>query len=182
MAGMNGAGMRITGAQIRAARERGFEQVLPESGYPVRLRHLEPEALLQQGEVPDLLSPLVEAMLFEGLDADRIEAQLSEALKPESFSLERTEKLIRYINLMCAAALVYPRMETRDIPEGTALEDDVILPEDLPLADRFFIWSMSLQPVEVLRRFRYSKPGATVEPVPDGDEDRVQAEPIAAGA
>lgn len=167
MGGVNGTtpeGAR-TGAEIRAMREYGVWQTLL-SGFPVRIRTVTPDALLQSGTVPDILTPLVTRMMFEHVETKELDAFLAKREEAKE-ALE----VVKSINAVCKAALVYPRIVEN--PQA----DDEICAEDLNLADRGWIFKLAFMPAEVLKQFRL-QPDRNVEVVPDGEIDEQQAEPV----
>lgn len=145
MSGTNGNGIpELTpAAEFRTMREQGVLQALG-SGRKVKMRAVSPDKLLHGGRVPDILTPLVVKMLKGTVSNEEI---------TDFYAKERDEiadmlAMIESVNIVCEAALVYPRVVAN--PEG----DDEISIDDLPLQDRFWIFHLALQPAEVLSRFR----------------------------
>lgn len=139
----NGAVDLTPASEYRTMREQGVPQTLL-SGRKVKMRAVTPDKLLRSGRVPDILTPLVVKML-------KGEAQNEEI--DDFYGKERDEvkdwlAMIDSVNVVCEAALVYPRVVEQ--PEG----DDEIAIDDLSLQDRFWIFKLAFQPAEVLSRFR----------------------------
>ena len=157
-----------SGAAWREPRQAGIPVQLP-SGNIARLRPVEPQALLKQGEIIDILTPLVAKMLFQGADAsaetiaqvigdatagtDDNPAQLQEAAT-------RLADLERVCDIVCKAAFVDPRVV--DDPQA----ENEIAPDDIELADKVHVFTLALRGAAALRHFRY-EPSADVESVPD---------------
>lgn len=157
-----------SGSAWREPRQAGVPVQLP-SGNIARLRPVEPQALLKQGEIIDILTPLVAKMLFQGADAtaetiaqvigdatagtDDNPAQLQEAAA-------RLADLERVCDIVCKAAFVDPRVV--DEPQA----ENEIAPDDIELSDKVHVFTLALRGAAALRHFRY-EPSADVESVPD---------------
>lgn len=164
MAKGNGNLLPTSGRQWRKPREEGFLVQLP-SGNVCRLRPLSPDLMLSMGEIPDLLTPLVEKMLFEGADIGEVTQALDKAIDPaEQFDAGNLLRLIRFIDAFCVRALIAPR-----IVENPQAEDEISI-YDLGLQDRFAIYQYCIQPAEVLYSFHLVAQSA-LEPISDGGEN-----------
>ena len=157
-----------SGSAWREPRQAGVPVQLP-SGNIARLRPVEPQALLKQGEIIDILTPLVAKMLFQGADAtaetiaqvigdatagtDDNSVQLQEAVA-------RLADLERVCDLVCKAAFVAPLI----VDEPTT--ENEIAPDDIELADKIHVFTLALRGAAALRHFRY-EPSADVESVPN---------------
>ena len=150
--------------EFRTMREQGVRQTLP-SGRVVRLRTVTPDRLLALGDIPDILTSLVLRMIYGELQQNELDSFLS----PREKAAE-ARQVIASLNVVCRAALLYPTVVEAD-PQG----DDEILPDDLTLAERGWIFKLAFQPAEVLTRFRYEST-PDVEVVPDGKDDPQPAE------
>lgn len=146
------------GKEWRAPREEGYVKQLP-SGNVARLRPVTPDQLLTTGEVPDILTPLVVRMLFEGADG----SELTQLTDPQKL-VENAGATVVLFNTICRLAFVEPRIVAN--PQG----DDEISIDDVPLLDRSFVFSLCTQPAEVLRDFMFPA-ATTVETLPDGQGD-----------
>lgn len=170
--------LRVTsGADWRAPRRAGIPIELP-SGNVALVRPVEPQRLLAQGELLDILTPLVAKMLFAGADAslESIAKVLGDAASagsatgPDSELVElqaaaqQVGDLERVCDIVCKAAFVSPRVV--DDPQG----DDEIAPDDIELADKVHVLTLALRGAAALRHFRY-EPNGHVEPVSDGQGD-----------
>lgn len=158
------------GCAWREPRKLGILIELP-SGNIARLRPVEPQALLKQGEIIDILTPLVAKMLFQGADAtaETIAQVLGEAITADADgdnaaqlkeAAGRLADLERVCDIVCKAAFVDPCVvdEPADANE--------IAPDDIELADKIHVFTLALRGAAALRHFRY-EPRADVEPVPD---------------
>jgi len=160
-----------SGAQWRGVRTQGVPIELP-SGNIAHLRPVPPEKLAQEGEILDILTPLVARMLFAGADATAetiaqtlgMVAATEEGATPETLKLAAGDlaQIERVCDLVCKAAFVTPLIV--DDPQA---EDEISL-EDLDLADKVHVFTLALRGAAALQHFRY-EPKATMEPVPDGE-------------
>lgn len=148
-----------SGAAWRQPRTEGYTKELP-SGAVARLRPVSPDQLIAGGEVPDILTPLVLKMLFQGSDG----SELSRLTQPEQVLVHAGET-VKLINAICRLAFVQPRIV--DDPQS----DDEISIDDVAIIDRSFVFQLATQPAEVLRDFRLSPTITDVATVPDEQGD-----------
>jgi len=146
------------GIDWRKPREEGFLLALP-SGNSAKIRPVALDVLLRQGKVPDLLTPFVAKMIYEGVDTD----ELDKLLSVEKLA-EQSDEMLALIDAICAAAFLEPRI----VAEPQA-EDEIAI-EDVELADRGTVFSLAMLPANDLRRF-LERQAPSLEPVPDGDGD-----------
>lgn len=167
-----GFGRATPGSEWRSIRELGVPIELP-SGMIANLRPVRPDRLAAQGEVLDILTPLVHKMLFEGADAsaDLIAEAIGETIEPKSTdpadmrqAIGNLANIERVCDIVCKAAFVSPVIV--DDPRG----DDEISLEDLDLPDKVHVFTLALRGAAALNHFRY-EPQADVEPVPDSEGD-----------
>lgn len=123
----------------RRARERGFPFKLP-SGRIARLCPAPLDRIMQSGEVPNLLLPIVSSVLWAQVG---VQAELNEV------ELEAAER--KYMLELCALivplALVYPR-----VVDNPAAEDEIHI-DDLDFGDKQAIYTVAKLPAEVLGKF-----------------------------
>jgi len=148
----------------RKPRELGYLVELP-SGNTARLGPVDLSKLLLDGEVPDLLSPFVNRMLFEGMDQEEVEKQFS----PKE-DIDQARETAQLVNRICRAAFIEPRIVDSDPA------DDEILIEDVDLTDRAYVFSIAIQGAMILKSFRIGQE-EDVETVRDGEDDGSEAEP-----
>lgn len=135
--------MDVTPAsEIRSMREQGVPQTLL-SGIKVQMRTVTPDRLLRSGRVPDILTPLVNKMLFESVPNE----ELDKFIEPREQTKENLE-MIDSLNVVCEEALLYPRIVADPVA------DDEIRADDLTLADRGWVFKLAFQEAHILRRFR----------------------------
>ena len=146
------------GREWRQAREEGYIQHLP-SGKVVRLRPVSPDQLIVLGNVPDRLTPLVLRMVYEGSDAELMDA----FTEPNTTAAEARES-IELFNVVCRLAFVAPR-----IIENPQADDEISI-DDVSLADRGFVFRLATGPAELLRTFRWQATEA-VDDLSDGEGD-----------
>ena len=146
------------GIDWRKPREEGFLLALP-SGNSAKIRPVALDVLLRQGKVPDLLTPFVAKMIYEGVDTKELDALLS----VEKLA-EQSDEMLELIDAICVAAFLEPRIV--DDPQA---EDEISI-EDVELADRGTVFSLAMLPANDLRRF-LDRQAASLEPVSDGNGD-----------
>lgn len=157
------------GSAWREPRQAGIPVQLP-SGNIARLRPVEPQALLKQGEIIDILTPLVAKMLFQGADAsaETIAQVIGDATADGDNTAQLKEAagkladLERVCDIVCKAAFVDPRVV--DDPQA----ENEIAPDDIELADKIQVFTLALRGAAALRHFRY-EPNADVESVPNSE-------------
>lgn len=149
-----------SGAAWRQPRTEGYLKELP-SGAVARLRPVSPDQLIVAGEVPDILTPLVLKMLFQGSDG----SELTKLVTSNEESLTHARGTMTLINAVCRAAFVQPR-----IVAEPATDDEISI-DDVTVLDRYFVFQLATQPAEVLRDFRLSPETTDVATVPDGEGD-----------
>jgi hypothetical protein len=176
MAQINGNGKEkpkvSLGAEWRRRRAQEHLTRLP-SGNLAKLRTVDLYGLMEQGDVPDVLTTLAASVLFEG--ADKV-ISLDEPAKGKADRgdiLERARQRVDLINLVCKAAFVEPRIV--DDPQA----DDELAIDDVHMEDRAFVFWLALRPAEELSRFRYESP-PDVEAVQQRDDAPSEAEPATA--
>lgn len=172
-----GFGRATPGDEWRSIRTEGIPIELP-SGFIANLRPVRPDRLAAQGEVLDILTPLIHKMLFEGADAsaELIAEAIGETIEPKTNepadmakALTNLGNIERVCDIVCKAAFVRPAIV--DDPQ----RDDEIGLDDLDLSDKIHVFTLALRGAATLQHFRYEPP-PDVEPVPDGQGDAQQAE------
>lgn len=160
------------GVEWRKPREQGYLKTLP-SGNKAYLRPVTPAALMAvMGEIPDHLSPIVADMIFGGITHAKVLQLVNEmGVDAAQDSLQRAAKSVEFANKLCKIAFVNPKVV--DDPQA----EDEIAPGDIELADRFFVLTLSMQDVEVLRSFRWEQ-SADVEDVPDSQDPEPAPQPV----
>ena len=152
--------------ELRRAYEEGIPQTLL-SGMQVQIRPVRPDKLLMAGKVPDILTPVVMAMLFPKEEEqepfpDEIRDPVNHFLVKERKRADEAVEFIKAVDVVCEAAVV----------------DPAIVPY-LSIADRMWIFRLAWMPVEVLSNFRL-QPQRDVEAGDDSPGEPQQAEPTAA--
>ena len=123
-----------SGKVWRRPREEGYVITLP-SGNSARLRPVALDTLLASGEIPDLLMPLVTAMLFEDKPEDEEQVEVKPDLVGDTVGL---------IALVVRASFLEPRVV--DEPQA----DDEIALADISAEDKGAVFSLANQPARVL--------------------------------
>jgi hypothetical protein len=149
-------------SEWRKPREEGYLVELP-SGRMARLGQVDLSSLLLKGDIPDFLTPTVSELLFGTVT----EEQFNEDFSPEQM-LARGKGYLEFINAICKASFIEPR-----IANGSPGEGEIAI-EDVPLDDRSFVFSIAIHGVEVLRSFRVGQEEA-VEPVRDSEDEPDEA-------
>lgn len=152
----NGAEPEPTGVELlHQMRSKGIEQRIPGTDRLVRLRVIDPPALLREGKMPDILTPLVIRSIYQDL-TDR---ELRDFLGQPKANVTDALALLETMDFVCE----------RTIMDGTELAD-------LTLAEKRWIFRLVMGPAELLTTFRYD-PNADVADMDEGDEVREVAEP-----
>lgn len=133
--------------QIKDARKNGVEQILITTERPIKLRPVEPAALLREGDLPDILTPLVVKSVYQDLTS----SEINDFLEKGPSDKEGALSFLKAIDLVCSLA----------IADGTPVED-------LVLSEKRWVFRLVLGPAEHLILFRY-EPNEDVEPVDEGD-------------
>jgi hypothetical protein len=122
--------------RIRIMRQEGWEQTFT-TGRRVRLRTLEPDVLLREGDCPDVLTPLLLKCLYGSRRDDDVREFLDTPLgtKEDAFAY------MDLLNLICA----------KSICDGTKVEE-------LTLAEKRLIFRFALGSSELLTSFVYEPP------------------------
>lgn len=131
---------------------------LPSSLKWVKLRSVAIAALMVQGKIPDLLTPLAGSQLWQPkwISQDDAQSILSEA--------KAAREHIELIGIICRAALDEPRIV--DNPQA----DDEIALDDLDIHDQITIFNLATQPLGWLHRFR-DQQSANVATVLDSEDN-----------
>ncbi len=155
--------LRVTpGRAWRQPREEGYVGRLP-SGNVARLRPVDLPTLLASGQIPDILTPLAAAMMFEGPEA--VGKQPGDPVKLK----QQTVQMIEFYNAVCRASFVEPR-----IVESPQADDEIAI-EDISLEDRGFVFEIATKGVRALKFFR-DQPLPSLGPVQRGPDDGAEAE------
>jgi hypothetical protein len=148
----NGADKPSSGAEFRK-RRRVSEVVTLPSGLRVRVGLVALDVLIRSGQLPDILTPSAAKTLWAT-------AGLGTPINAANANKEDMD----LIHWVVAASLLEPHYVEQ--PQG----DDQVGPDDLDFADKYAIFMLATQPVEVLRSFRLGQE-RSVETVPDEQGD-----------
>jgi hypothetical protein len=127
-----------SGKEWRKPREEGIEITFP-SGNTARIRPVGSEWFLAQGNIPDLLTPIIAAEA-EGRDWMTDEKAVS--------SLAELGKSLDFLNSMIKAFFVSPKVVEN--PQS----DDEISPADVEYQDKLALMNFIGAPAVALRTFR----------------------------
>lgn len=145
----------VSGRELRRDYEEGVPIRLPLSGQWVRVRSVEPDALLNMERIPELLTPIIADLMETG------EWRNDDMQTPESLRQWR-----ELVNAIASCALVSPKVV---IKPADKLADDEILIEHLKWFDRLHLVQAIHRPLEELAGFRGEQEG-DVESVGDAGE------------
>lgn len=138
---------------VRQLKTKGLEQKLP-SGRVIRLKVPDHRALLKEGKMPDILTPLVMRSVYQDLPERDVKG-----------FVERTptnpEDALKY-------------MDTLDFVAKHTITDETKL-EDLLLSEKRWIFRLVMGAAELLITFRH-KPEDDVEPVAEVEDVQSTAE------
>jgi hypothetical protein len=131
MAETNGTDTRPTIAELIRIHEEGIPQTLL-SGVEVRMRPARLDVLLESGDIPDILTPMLIKGLYESIAEDVNDF----AMEPQ----QNKKEIIERIRAMDA------------VGRSVLIEPDQI--QYLSLGDRMWLFKLAFMPAEVLSRFR----------------------------
>lgn len=135
-------------ARIKAMREQGDEQIIPDTLRVVRIRTLEAKDLLLEGNFPDILTPLVVKSTYQEL----LTAQIKEYFEMNAKDVEQAKRMLEAIDFVCRKSIVG--------------DTDI---NDLTMSEKRWIFRLAVGPAEMLVSFRY-EPDEDVEFVAEGEE------------
>lgn len=144
----NGAQRELaTYERIALMRRDGWEQTFT-TGRKIRLRTLEPDMLLREGDCPDILTPLLLKSLYSNHRDDEVREFLEQPLPT-------AQDALAFVELLNLIAL-------RTIVDDTKVEE-------LTLAEKKLIFRFALGSSELLVDFEYTPP-QLVDAVPQSDD------------
>lgn len=146
-------------AAWREPREKGYVLALP-SGNTARIRPVALDVMIQDGRLPDLLSPIAARSLWTETDVEEI-GKVGELATGMA-------ELFGYV---CKASFIEPRIVDGEEDLG---EGEISL-SDISFDDKAFVFQLAIQPAQVLHRF-CEKQAGDVEPPRAGDGDTPEAE------
>ena len=119
------------------ARRANVITTLAYSGLTVEIGPVQLDQLLLTGRIPDVLTPIVGAVLWASVGQGKGEDEI------------RAEKgFYALVNSVVTAALVSPRV----VKEPT--QDDEIAIDDIEFGDKIMVYTIATQPLAVLHDFR----------------------------
>lgn len=133
---------------LQEMKAKGIEHKIPATDRVVRLRTLDAPALLKEGKMPDILTPLVIKSVYQEV-SDR---EMREFLGQKHTGAEDALKMIEAMDYVVQ----------KSITDGTK-------PEDLTLGEKRWIFRLAMGPAELLVTFRYDE-DADVESVDEGED------------
>lgn len=151
---------KITAAsKWREPREKGFVVTLP-SGHVARIRPVALDVMIQDGSLPDLLSPIAAKALWTETNVEEI-ANVAEMATGMS----------ELFGVVCKATFIEPRV----VNDMEDLDDDEIALADVSFDDKSFVFQLAIQPAQILHKF-CEQQARDVELVRDSDGDASEAE------
>lgn len=151
---------RVTSAKVwREPREKGFVVTLP-SGNVARMRPVALDVMIQDGTLPDLLSPIAAKALWTETDVEKI-GEIAEL----------ATGMAELFGQVCKGAFLNPRIvdDVEDLGEGE------IALADVSFDDKAFIFQLAIQPAQILRKF-CEQQARDVESPRAGGDDAPEAE------
>lgn len=153
---------KVTGAaEWRAPREKGFVVTLS-SGNIARIRPVALDVMLQDGSLPDLLSPLAAKALWTETDVEQI-GEMSEL----------AAGMAALFGQVCKAAFMNPRVV--ELAEGEELGENEIMLADIDFRDKGEVFQLAILPAQLLRKF-CEEQARDVESSHAGADDAPEAE------
>lgn len=151
-----------SGVEMRREYEEGVVVRLPHSGAMVRVRSVQPDALLELERIPEVLTPVIAGLMDSG--------QWEGSTDQDVESLRRWKALV---DAIAASALVSPRVVDKPADQ---LADDEIRIEHLRWLDKVWLIQTIHRPLEDLAGFRLEQAG-DVEPVDVAEGDAAPSKP-----
>lgn len=133
-------------SEFRKEMTDGVEFDLP-SGKTVRVRGIGIDVFIKVGYVPDFITPVIAKVVSEG-----------GASWPEIDDFQKAKDWFRFLDSVCMAVLVSPRM----VDDPTT--DDEIAPHDMHYDDKMAILTCLGRPAHTIAGFR-KEPKGHVQPV-----------------
>lgn len=128
------------------------------SGNKLRMKPIAMDDLLRMGQIPDMLTSLAAKTLWDVTPLDEV--------ANDNFKV--ANDLSELLSIIVPCAVLEPKIYVGDgeLPRG------MIKLEHLSLVDKLAIFQLSIQPVDVLKRFRGQQIGnvALVQPSEVGEE------------
>jgi hypothetical protein len=147
-----------SGRELRREFEEGVVIRLPHSGAVVRVRSVQPDVLLDLERIPEILTPIIAALMEKG------------AWEPDQ-NPDKIEGLRQWralVNTLVQCAMISPRVVDKPADQ---LGDDEIRLEHLTWIDKNHIVNVINQGVDAVAGFR-DEPEGDVEPVGDAAGDK----------
>jgi hypothetical protein len=139
----------LTGPELlKLMRTEGIEQLLPGTERVVHVRSIDAPAMLREGKMPDILTPLLIRSVYQDLDDDELRRFLGEPRE----NINEALALLETMDFVCKHALM----------DGTELDD-------LTLAEKRWIFRLAMGPAEILTTFRY-EPNPDVANMDEGEQ------------
>lgn len=134
------------GAEYKKMQTYGVEQVLPPTGRKIKLKSVDAESLLKEGQIPNILTPLIVKMVYQDLSGNEIR-QFVEGNKGQ---VQDALGMVETLNFIAKYA----------ITDGTKVES-------LTLAEKRWIFRLVMGAAELLITFRFDQ-DPDVEVVSEG--------------
>jgi hypothetical protein len=151
----NGSEPVSTGVELlNEMRSKGIEQKIPGTERVIRLRVIDAPALLRDGKMPDILTPLIIKSVYQ----DLTDKELRDFIAQPKGSVVDALSYLETMDFVCE----------RTVADGTPVND-------LTLAEKRWIFRLVMGPAELLTTFRYD-PNLDVADVDESDEVRQDAE------
>lgn len=151
-----------SGRELRREYEEGVPVRLPFSGATVRVRSVEPDALLLIEDIPEILTPVIAKLMEEGSWRQSDDDEKSNAEKLKELTQWR-----HLVNAIAAAALVSPRVVDKPADQ---LADDEIRIEHLKWFDKVHLVGVLNRPLDDLNGFREQQEGDVADLGVTGDD------------
>lgn len=158
----------MSGKTWREAREQGVEVRLP-SGNEVRIRPMEVDFFILNGEIPDVLAPVINLMI----NAKPYSLPLGPG--EETTEVEKWKKWVTFLNTLVTFALISPK-----VVENPQADDEISI-DDIGYGDKMLVYQFFSRPAQILRGFREQQnkplelmaaPGSNGQTVQPDTQDR----------
>lgn len=146
---------RVTSARVwREPREKGFVVTLP-SGNVARMRPVALDVMIQDGTLPDLLSPIAAKALWTETEVEKI-GEIGEL----------AVGMAELFGQVCKSAFLEPCI----VDDVEDLGDGEIALADVSFDDKAFVFQLAIQPAQILRKFCEQQARNVESPHAGGDD------------
>lgn len=163
------ANLEVTSAAEWKAKAAAGTKLLLPSGFVCIAVNKGIDTFVEQGKVPNMLMPMVEAAIAEGEGKPPTKAELKETVK----DVESIKEVMDFINAIVVDCVLSP---TLALPPADRKDRDpaVLYTDEASLEDRMFVFQWVVGGTRDVERFR-EQSAAVVADISDGSADEQEA-------